>query len=323
MMRRHHLVVTAAESDHRLDRVLAARLPEHSRSFIQKLIRGGQVTISRKPAKAGRPLSEGETIEVCVPDAEPSRILAEPIPLAILYEDDQILVLDKPSGLVVHPGAGARSGTLVHALLHHCPLSVIGGVERPGIVHRLDKDTSGVMVVAKNDAAHRSLAAQFQNRAVEKIYLALVWGSVKQDAGAIDAPLGRDSRQRIRISTRTRRPREALTRFEVLERFPGGPGRSAFTWLEVKPKTGRTHQIRVHLKTLGHPIAGDTAYGGAGWRRLTDTGRRAALQELDRLALHASRLAFDHPVTGRRERFEAPLPVELGRLLDRLRASGG
>ena len=306
------LTVTTAEARHRLDRFLAERLPDRSRSYLQKLVADGCVRVEghEKLPKANRPVAAGDVVLVTFPPSVPSTLRPEAIPLDILHEDANLIVIHKPAGMVVHPGAGAREGTLAHAILHHCKdLSGIGGVDRPGIVHRLDKDTSGAIVIAKDDATHRHLAAQFQKRTVEKIYLALVLGRVRAAAGSIDAPLGRDRRQRLRISSRTDRPRDALTHYSVLERLP------RHTWLEIRPKTGRTHQIRVHMKMLGHPIAGDPLYGGR-TQSADDpfAGKR-------RLALHALRLSFDHPRTGRRLTCEAPLPADLAAMVQAARES--
>ena len=308
--------ITSEEGRLRLDRVLAARYPDRSRSYLQGLIRDGHV---RRLAGGARPCAPGDLVvsgtgyAISFPDPQPSGLTAEPIPLTILHQDEDIVVLDKPAGMVVHPGAGRSAGTLVHALLHHLPnLSGIGGVERPGIVHRLDKDTSGVMSVALHDAAHRSLSAQFADRRVTKIYAALAWGRMPAQ-GAIDAPIGRDKSRRTLISTRTGAPRQAMTRYKVLEALPG------YSWLEVRPHTGRTHQIRVHLKHAGHPIVGDPIYGGAGWSREPSPARREALREFGRLALHAWKLTLRHPTTGVEMTFEAPLPAPFTRLLEALR----
>jgi 23S rRNA pseudouridine1911/1915/1917 synthase len=308
--RTRRLTVTAKEARHRLDRFLAGRLPDSSRSYLQKLVADGCVRVEgeERPLKANRPVATGEVVTVTFPPSVPSTLRPEAIPLDVLHEDRHLIVINKPAGMVVHPGAGAREGTLAHAILHHCSdLSGIGGVDRPGIVHRLDKDTSGVIVVAKDDATHRDLAAQFARRTVEKTYVALVRGRVRALSGAIDAPLGRDRRQRLRISSRTDRPRDALTHYTVLERLP------RHTWLEIRPRTGRTHQIRVHMKMLGHPIAGDPLYGGRGDERLP-----VALPR--RLALHALRIAFDHPATRGRLVCEAPLPADLTAMLEAARA---
>jgi len=327
---RCRLTVTAGEARRRLDQFLAARLPTHSRSSLQRLIREGQVVLVEQPAvspqargaappqsgllRAGRQMAEGEVVEISFPSPIPSGLIPEEVPLSVLHEDSSMLVIDKPAGMVVHPGAGARSGTLVHALLHHCSdLSGIGGVERPGIVHRLDKGTSGVLVVAKTDAAHRDLSRQFQSRSVHKVYMALVWGRPARPSGAIDLPIGRDTLRRVKISARTTSPRDAYTEYRVLESLQG------FSWLEVRPRTGRTHQIRVHLKHLGHPIVGDTVYGGARWTQAASAAHKAALAEFGRLALHAHRLELLHPLTGQTMAFEAPVPKEFASLIEVLR----
>jgi len=311
------VTIAPEESRQRLDRVLAARFPKHSRAYLQKLIRDGRVELlsgGAAPLRAGRSMTEGEEIEIRFPPPSPSPLVPEAIPLSILHEDASLIVLNKPPGLVVHPGSGARTGTLVHALLHHCrDLSGIGGVERPGIVHRLDKDTSGVLVVAKDDLTHRALVDQFRSRTITKVYRALVWGAPRRDTGEIDVPIGRDSRQRVKISPRTDRPREAFTVYRVLERL--GP----VSWLEVRPRTGRTHQIRVHLDLLGHPIVGDRVYGAGRRREVPDGPARAALAGCRRLSLHALSIAFVHPRTGRAVAFEAPLPDDLLALLAALR----
>ena len=275
--------------------------------------------VARLPAKAGRLMAAGEEVEIVFPAASPSQLLPEALPLRVLYEDSDLIVIDKPAGMVVHPGAGAHTGTLVHALLHHCKdLSGVGGVERPGIVHRLDKETSGVIVAAKNDTTHRALSRQFQERSVEKVYAALVWGAVAKETGRIDVPIGRDARLRVKISPRTTRPRDASTAYRIISRLAGPPGSTGFTWLEVRPKTGRTHQIRVHLKTLGHPIVGDTLYGGQRWRQVAEGKAREALKSFGRLALHAGRLAFTHPSTGLPVHFESPVSEEIVTLMESL-----
>ena len=310
------MTVATHEAGLRLDRFLAARLPGISRSFLQGLVRAGHVTINGIPARSSRPVSPGEIVDVEIPSPEPLDLTPEPLALEILHSDADIIVLNKPAGLTVHPGAGARTGTLVHRLLHHCrDLSGIGGVERPGIVHRLDKETSGVIVVAKNDASHGELVRQFQTRTVEKTYEAIVWGRVENARGSVAIPIGRDRRDRVKVSSRSASPREAFTEYEVKERLSG------FTWIEVHPKTGRTHQIRVHMNHLGHPIVGDALYGGAGRaRRITDAGRRQVVADFQRLALHARRITFTHPRLGVKVSYEAPLPPEFIALATALRS---
>jgi 23S rRNA pseudouridine1911/1915/1917 synthase len=236
----------------------------------------------------------------------PLSLKPEPIPLLVLYEDPSIIVIDKPAGMVVHPAPGNPSGTLVNALLHHCnDLSGINGALRPGIVHRLDKETSGVMVVAKNDESYRHLTRQFKNRTVEKVYLAIAYGNIKQNEGQIDSAIGRHPDQRKKMSTKTKKGRVALTRWKVLERL--GP----FTLLEIHPQTGRTHQIRVHLSSIGHPILGDPLYGKKGTVEM--------MKKMGRQALHAHRLGFTHPRTGERIQFVAPIPEDMSNVLSFLR----
>jgi 23S rRNA pseudouridine1911/1915/1917 synthase len=271
---------------------------------VQALLRQGRILLEGAPAKPAHKLRAGQRVLVDEPAPEPALPRPEPIPLRVVFEDAQLLVIDKPAGLVVHPGAGRSSGTLVNALLFHVKdLSGVGGVLRPGIVHRLDRGTSGLMVVAKNDAAHRALSAQFASRSVEKEYLALVLGVPKRKAGEIDAAIGRDPVRRRRMSVRAPRGREARSRYEVVEGF------AAAALLRVRIFTGRTHQVRVHLASIGHPIAGDATYGG----------RRVALPGLERPALHAARLAFAHPTTGARMEFTSPLPEDLLAAIERLR----
>lgn len=299
----------------RLDRFLASMLPEHSRSQIQRLIKEGHVQVAAKAAKANQSVKTGQSVTIDIP--EPTEPIPQPeaLPLPILYQDKDLIVVDKPAGMVVHPAAGHASGTLVNALLHHVDdLSGIGGEKRPGIVHRLDRGTSGLMVVAKNDAAHEELARQFHDREVEKEYLALVWGEVM--AGRrIDAPIGRDPNDRKKMSAaslRVRRSRSAVTRIVRAEHF--GP---ALTLVQVAIHTGRTHQIRVHLSTIGHPIVGDAVYGGV-HRRVP--GDLRALTHLERPFLHAAHLVFKHPEDGRTMDFTSALPADLQTVLDAVRA---
>lgn len=292
----------------RLDRVLSAEIAGYSRSQIQRLIDGGHVTLARvKSAKSNTPVREGDVILIELPELTETPLAAEPIPLAVIYQDSDVIVIDKPPGMVVHPGAGHASGTLVNALLHHVSdLSGIGGELRPGIVHRLDKGTSGVMVVAKHDSAHQELARQFHDREVEKGYVALVWGLVQQRK-RIDIPIGRDPVHREKISTRARRARSAVTRVTWARHVPG------VSLLRIAIATGRTHQIRVHLNAIGHPIVGDALYGGV-HRRMPHNLR--AVQRLTRPFLHAERLAFTQPRTGEELEFTAPLPPDLREVLD-------
>lgn len=314
--RREELTVEPSEDGLRLDRFLAARLPDLSRAFIQKLAREGLIRVDGVSARPSRLVKGGQVIGLSVPEPSPVDLAPEPIPIDVIHEDDDLLVLDKPAGMVVHPGAGVRSGTLVHALLARgSRWSSIGGELRPGIVHRLDRGTSGVLVVARTDRAHRLLSAQFKERTVEKSYFALVWGETREDRFQVTAPLGRDTKLRRRISPRTGKPREAFTHFRLVERLPN------FTALEAIPRTGRTHQIRAHLKAAGHPIVGDREYGGDRWRNLPSGELRDRIHRMDRLALHARRIAFTHPSRGERVSFEAPLPAVLEELIGLMRAA--
>jgi 23S rRNA pseudouridine1911/1915/1917 synthase len=305
------IVVPPEASGVRLDRYLTSQLGDRSRSQIQRLISEGRILIGGSRVKPNHALRVGERVTIEIPEPADSDVTAEPLPLAILYQDPDVIVVDKPAGMVVHPAAGHASGTLVNALLHHvADLSGIGGEKRPGIVHRLDRGTSGLMVVAKHDRAHEELARQFREREVEKEYVALVWGEVM--AGRrIDAPIGRDLVNRKKMSARARRAREAVTRITRAEHF----GR-ALTLIHVAIQTGRTHQIRVHLSAIGHPVVGDPLYGGV-HRRVPGDVR--AVTHLDRPFLHAARLAFKHPVDGRRMEFTSELPQDLQQVLDELR----
>jgi 23S rRNA pseudouridine1911/1915/1917 synthase len=294
----------------RLDRWLVTAVPELSRARLQALIDDGHVRVEGAARKAAHRLHGGEAVEIEIPPAPPQELAPEPIALAIVYEDADVLVVDKPAGMVVHPSAGHDRGTLVNALLHHVRgLSGIGGQERPGIVHRLDKGTSGVLVIAKTDAAHRDLSRQFHDRTVAKEYIALVWGTLRQGY-RIDRPIGRDPRNRRKVSSRARRARPAATTVTEVEPLGG------VALVHVRIHTGRTHQIRVHLSESGHPIVGDALYGGVR-RRLP--ARLAALGRLARPFLHAARLEFDHPRDRRRLSFEAPLPDDLAAMLSLLR----
>lgn len=299
-------VVGEDEADQRLDQVLAG-LAGVTRAQARRWIDGDRVRLDGKPVRASRKLLAGSRIEADPPDPIEAGVAAEPIALEVLFEDGDLIVIDKPAGLVVHPAPGHPSGTLVNALLHHCrDLSGIGGVLRPGIVHRLDRGTSGVMVAAKSDAAHTALAEQFQDHSIERVYRALVVGTPGADEGRVDRPIGRHPRDRKKMSVRTRSGREAHTAWRMLRRFR----RAGLSWLEVRPETGRTHQIRVHLSAAGMPLVGDTVYGRG--------GRRGRAARLDRPALHAAVLGFSHPRSGERLRFEAPPPADLSDLLARL-----
>ena len=302
-MNRLEIQVDAEHEGLRLDRVLATEVAGYSRSRIQRLIEDGHVTLPRvRTAKANTAVRVGDVITIELPEPVAPAPAAEALPLEVVYQDSDVIVVNKPAGMVVHPGAGHEGGTLVNALLHHVEdLSGIGGERRPGIVHRLDKGTSGVMVVAKNDAAHHELARQFHDREVEKVYVALVWGLVQQRK-RIDIPIGRDPVHREKISTRARRARSAVTRVTWARHVPG------LSLLRVAIATGRTHQIRVHLTAIGHPIVGDALYGGI-HRRMPQHLR--AVQQLTRPFLHAERLAFVQPRTGERLEFTVALPDDL------------
>jgi 23S rRNA pseudouridine1911/1915/1917 synthase len=295
----------------RLDRFLVSVLADRSRSQLQRLIKEGHVGVAGKPAKANQAVRAGQVVSVSIPPLADAAPQPEALPLRIVYQDSDLIVVDKPAGMVVHPAAGHAAGTLVNALLHHVTdLSGVGGEKRPGIVHRLDRGTSGLMVVAKNDRAHEELARQFHDREVDKEYIALVWGEV-QPGRRIDSPIGRDSSNRKKMSAKARRARSAVTRIVRTEPF----GR-ALTLAAVGIHTGRTHQIRVHLSAIGHPVVGDALYGGV-HRRVP--GDLRMVTRLDRPFLHAARLGFTHPADGRRMEFESDLPEDLQRVLDALR----
>jgi len=294
----------------RLDVFLVSVVGDRSRSQIQRLIKDGHVRVSGGAPNSNQSVRTGQGVAVAVPEPIEARARPEALPLPIVYQDHDLIVVDKPAGMVVHPAAGHASGTLVNALLHHVgDLSGIGGEKRPGIVHRLDRGTSGLMVVAKHDAAHDELSRQFRDREVEKEYIALVWGTV-QAGRRIDAPIGRDPVQRKKMSARARRSRSAVTR--IVRAEPLSP---ALTLVHVAIHTGRTHQIRVHLSAIGHPVVGDALYGGV---RRRMPGDLRAVAHLERPFLHAARLAFVHPTDGRRMEFESPLPADLQRVLDEL-----
>ncbi len=299
----------------RLDRFLTSVLPGQSRSNIQRLIQNGHVHIAGRQAKANQRVKEGQQVTVDIPEPVDPAPAAEALPLEVVYQDRDVIVIDKPAGMVVHPAAGHSSGTLVNALLHHVSdLSGVGGEKRPGIVHRLDRGTSGLMVVAKHDAAHAELARQFRDREVEKEYVALVWGVV-QAGRRVDAPIGRDPVDRKKMSARARRSREAVTRIVGAEPFG-----QTLTLARVAIQTGRTHQIRVHLSAIGHAIVGDPLYGGV-HRRVP--GDLRVVTHLERPFLHAARIAFKHPGDGRRMELTSPLPEDLQRVLDDLREQRG
>jgi 23S rRNA pseudouridine1911/1915/1917 synthase len=298
----------------RLDVFLSQKENLLSRSQIKKLIEQGDIQVGGKKAKAGLRLKTGDEISLILPELKALEVRAEALPLNILYEDPHLLVIDKPAGMVVHPGAGNYSGTLVNALLHHCgDLTGIGGVLRPGIVHRLDKGTSGVLVVAKNDLSHRGLSEQFKRHTPSRRYVGIVFGQLSPE-GQVNSLIGRHPIHRQKMSTRPRRGREARTHWKVLEQFP------QFCLAEFRLETGRTHQIRVHLSSIGHPLLGDPTYGGrkglAGIEPLT---LRQGLQKIPRQALHAASLGFIHPVTGEYLEFSSPIPKDIEDVLNLLR----
>ena len=300
-------VVAADRAGERMDKHVADALPDPgvSRSQVQAWIRTGAVTLNGRPAKANARVAVGDRIVVEAPEPEPTDVQPEDIPLNVVYEDADVIVIDKPRGMVVHPAAGHASGTVVNALLHHCrDLSGINGVMRPGIVHRIDKDTSGLLMAAKNDLAHVSLAAQLKVHTVNRRYTALVYGTIPHDRGTIDAPLGRDPRDRKLFAVTDKGGKQAITHFAVLERF------GDYTYAELQLETGRTHQIRVHMKYIGHPLVGDPVYGGRAGRTLGMQGQ----------ALHAGVLGFAHPRTGEQLSFASPLPEDMDEALRILRS---
>ena len=293
-----HFQAEPADSGKRLDRMLHERLPEYSRAQIQEWIKAGRALVDGAPARPSRTLKAGDSVDVEPADRPLLHAVPEAIPLSVLYEDADVVAVDKPAGMVVHAGAGVREGTLVNALLHRFEtLSGVGGALRPGIVHRLDRFTSGVILVAKHAAAHRSLAAQFSGRQVEKTYIALVHGRVARDAGRIEKPIARDPVRRVRMTARLESGRPAWSEYRVTQRF------ERFTLLDVRIGTGRTHQLRAHLASIGHPVAGDTLYGAP--------GRVEGMAPLGRYFLHAHRIRFRQPSTGNEITLESPLPPEL------------
>jgi len=312
-------VTADADTGNRLDRVLAARIAALSRTRVKALILAGEVSIGGRTIRdPGHRVNAGETVAITIPAPEPATPEGETIPLDIVYEDDEIIVLDKPKGLVVHPAAGHASGTLVNALIAHCgeSLSGIGGVRRPGIVHRLDKDTTGLMVVAKTDRAHASLTRQFADHgrtgAMRRGYLAFVWGTPDRPRGTVDKPLGRHPHARDKMAMRAD-GREAVTHWQKLETFPGANGKPVASLLACELETGRTHQIRVHLAHIGHPLLGDSVYGPGFKTKAAKLPKAAAdsLAALGRQALHAYLLTVEHPVTGDVLEFRKELPADL------------
>jgi 23S rRNA pseudouridine1911/1915/1917 synthase len=304
-------VVTAGEQPKRLDVFLVHRERDMSRSALQRLIELGRIRLNDQPVRPSQKIKPGDKITMDVPKPEPLQLRGEPIPLEVLFEDDHVLVLHKPAGIVVHPAPGNWTGTLVNALLHYFQtsggtVSSVGGKERPGLVHRLDKDTSGVMVIAKTDQAHRHLSGQFKQHTIARVYEALVWEIPKKGHGLIDLAIGRDLKERKKFSARTSKPKEAVTEYTVRRRF----GKAAAHVL-LYPQTGRTHQLRVHLASLGHPILGDPAYGG---RKVCSVNGF----EVPRVMLHARTLGFHHPATGEWQQYDLPCPPDMDRLMQQL-----
>ncbi|PZQ19226.1 MAG: RNA pseudouridine synthase [Ancylobacter novellus] len=318
---RRVVVAEAADAGERIDRFLASRLPDLSRARVQALMRQGAVTAGGRTLEDPSAKINAGEIVVAVPPPAPAEPVAQDIPLEVVFEDDALIVIDKPAGLVVHPAAGHADGTLVNALISHCgaSLSGVGGVARPGIVHRLDKDTSGLMVVAKTDTAHKGLSAQFADHGrtgpLVRAYLALVWNPPHRPRGTVDAPLGRSVKNREKIAIR-KDGREAITHWEMLERYPDFDA----GLIECRLETGRTHQIRVHLASIGSPLLGDAVYGASHRTKASKLSgnARAALDALGRQALHAATLGFAHPLTGETLLFESEPPADLAGLIDAL-----
>jgi 23S rRNA pseudouridine1911/1915/1917 synthase len=299
------LSAASADAGKRLDRFLRDKMPEVSRSRIQDWIRQGRVLVNGDEPRASYAVRSGDIIDVEPVPPAPATPAPEAIPLTILYEDEDVVAIDKPAGMVVHAGAGVAEGTLVNALLaRYASLSSVGGSARPGIVHRLDRYTSGVLLVARNDAAHLAFSKQFSSRQVEKIYIALVHGTAKAESGRIDKPIARDPIRRTRMTTRLEHGRAAWTEYRVLRRFP------RFTLMEARIGTGRTHQIRVHFSSIGHAVVGDTVYGAP--------AKPPGMPPLGRYFLHALRICFHHPSTGKEIVVESPLPAELNEWLRKL-----
>ena len=304
-MEKIHLI--AEHSGERIDRFLSGNLEALSRSYIQKLLKESRILVNNNTVKANYKILEGDQIDIQIPEPEILDIRPENIPLDILYEDDDILIVNKPKGMVVHPSPGHYNHTLVNAVLYHCGdrLSGINGVLRPGIVHRIDMDTTGSLLICKNDHAHQILAEQLKDHSITRKYQAVVYGNLKADSGTVDAPIGRHPIDRKKMSTKSPHGKRAVTHFTVLERFGN------YTYIECTLETGRTHQIRVHMASVGHPILGDTVYGPA----------RCPFR-LQGQTLHAKTLGFVHPSTGEYMEFDAPLPEYFSALLDKLRQSG-
>ena len=314
MESRFELTVPTEGEPERLDQFVARSVEGLTRSAVQRLIEEGRVTVDGRLEKPSLKLRGGERVVAEVPAPAPATPEAEDIPLTILYEDGDVVVVNKPAGMVVHPGAGTPGGTLVNALLAHCTdLSGIGGEIRPGIVHRIDKDTTGVLVVAKNDRAHEGLSRQFRDHTIKRIYLALIFGSPRTDSGRIEGAIGRHPTDRKRMSGKARHGKHAVTHWKVLARYAG------VSLVRLRLETGRTHQIRVHLAESGHPLVGDEVYGGGGREaNLRDPVLRKLIRELGRQALHAKTLGFIHPTRGDFLEFDTELPADMARIIDYL-----
>jgi 23S rRNA pseudouridine1911/1915/1917 synthase len=317
-MEKIELTFPGDSESERLDSFIARTVGSMTRSAAQRLIEGGQVTIAGLPQKPSLKLKGGEAITILVPPPAAAEAAAEDIPLEILFEDCDLIVVNKPAGMVVHPGAGASGGTLVNALLAHCTdLSGVGGTIRPGIVHRIDKDTSGILVAAKNDHAHNALAVQFKDHTIKRIYLALVYGSPRGEKGKIESTIGRHPVDRKRMSGKARHGKHAVTHWQVIGRYPG------MSLVRLRLETGRTHQIRVHLSEAGHPLVGDGVYGGSGrLSNVNDPLLKGMIKALDRQALHAKTLGFIHPTTGEYLEFDSELPADMARIIDYLEKDG-
>ena len=309
-----HIIVPDGAGGTRLDAFLASVVPELTRAAVQRLIEDGDVLLGGVVQKSSYKVSGGEEISVTIPPPEPSSAIPEEMQLDILYEDPDLIVINKPAGMTVHPGAGVNSGTLVNGLLAHCSdLSGIGGEIRPGIVHRIDKDTTGILVVAKNDAAHEGLAVQFRAHSVKRVYVALVFGCPRTDKGRVESIIGRHPVDRKRMSGSAKHGRHAVTHWKVLARFP------EVTLLKLRLETGRTHQIRVHMSESGHPLVGDPVYGGSARAAgLKSPEFRGMVKKFGRQALHAKTLGFRHPTTGEYIEFDSELPEDMQTLLDYL-----
>ncbi len=296
-------VVTEDYEGERIDKYLAVCAESLTRSYVSKLIKAGEVLVNGKPVKASYSVSEGDSVELNIPEAVTPEILPENIPLDILYEDGDVILVNKPKGMVVHPAAGHYSGTLVNALMYHCKdsLSGINGVMRPGIVHRIDMDTTGVLIACKNDFSHNAIAAQLKEHSIKRRYYAIVCGNIKEDEGTVNAPIGRHPVDRKRMAVNYEHGKSAVTHFRVIESF------GKYTWIECELETGRTHQIRVHMAKIGHPLLGDGVYGGE------------TRKSLEGQCLHAYVLGFVHPGTGEYMEFSAPLPEYFEKLLNTFR----